>query len=227
MPIITETIAYQSGVEQLAGFLARPEGAGPFPGVVVIHEAFGLNENIRGIARRFADTGYAALAVDLFANRNRVACMFRFFSGIFFNSLEHGGIHDLKAALTFLAGQPFVDDTRVGAVGYCMGGSFAMAWACTDDRLKVIAPYYGMNPRPLEAVARLCPVVGSYPEADFTAPHGRKLDAMLEDHHIPHDIKIYPGARHSFFNEQRANYNADAAQDSWQRVQAYFKAHLG
>jgi carboxymethylenebutenolidase len=194
--------------------------------VVVIHEAFGLNANIKDICRRFAGEGYVALGVDLFYGRNRAVCMFRFMGGMLFNSLEHQGIHDLKAVLDYLASQPFVDGARLGAVGYCMGGAFAIAWACTDHRLKAIAPYYGLSPRPLEAVARLCPVVGSYPDPDFTTADGRKLDALLDTYNVPHDIKIYPGARHSFFNDQGPRYNADAAQDSWQRVLAFFKGHV-
>src|ERR1700693_3749285 len=142
------------------GYLALPDEPGPNPGVVVIHEAYGLNENIKDITRRFAEQGYAALAVDLFAGNNRVVCMFRLMGGLLFNSLSHRGIQDLKAALTYLTEQPLVESARVGAVGYCMGGGLAIAWACTDDRLKAIAPYYASNPRPLEAVARLCSVVG-------------------------------------------------------------------
>ena len=226
MPSITQTVSFPSGTAHLAGYLAQPEGPGPFPGVIVIHEAFGLNENIRDISRRFAGEGYAALGVDLFYGRNRAVCMFRFMGGMLFNSLEHQGIHDLKAALSYLAAQPFVDGARLGAVGYCMGGAFAIAWACTDNRLKAIAPYYGRSPRPLEAVARLCPVVGSYPDPDFTTPEGRKLDELLDGYNIPHDIKIYPGARHSFFNDTRPSYHAEAAQDSWQRVLAFFKEHV-
>jgi carboxymethylenebutenolidase len=215
-----------SSAAQLEGYLARPEGDDPFPAVVVIHEIHGLNDNMKDIARRFAGQGYAALAVDLFAGRNHAVCMFRFLGGVLFNSLDHGGIRDLKAALTWLAQQPGVDGARLGAIGYCMGGSFAVAWACADSRLKAIAPYYGMNPRPLAAVARACPVVGSYPEADFTAAHGRKLDAELSTHHIAHDIKIYPGAKHSFFNDQGRNYDLVASADSWRRVLAFFEEHI-
>lgn len=223
-----QMISFQSGTHQREGYLARPEGDGPFPGIVIIHEAFGLNENIKDIARRFADQGYVAFAVDLFAGRNRVICMFRFMSGQLLNSLNSSGVHDLKAALSFLSAQPGVDDSRLGAVGYCMGGSFAIAWACADDRLKAIAPYYGTNPRPLEAVARLCPVVGSYPGNDFTASSGRKLDVELDRFNVPHDIKIYPGAKHSFFNDtSRSSYNEAAAKDSWERVLAFFGEHIG
>jgi len=220
--------SFQSGSRQLEGYLARPKGDRPFPGIIIIHELFGLNENIKDIARRFADEGYVAFAVDLFAGRNRAICMFRFMGGLLLNSLNNGGVHDLKAALTFLSAEPGVNDARLGAVGYCMGGSFAIAWACTDDRLKAIAPYYAGNPRPLEAVARLCPVVGSYPDKDFTTKQGQKLDVELERYHVPHDIKIYPGAKHSFFNDTlKDNYNEAAAKDSWERVLAFFGEYIG
>ena len=107
-----------------------------------------------------------------------------------------------------------------------MGGAFAIGWASSEDRLKAIAPYYGRSPRPLEAVARLCPVVGSYPDPDFTTAEGRNLDTLLDTYNIPHDIKIYPGARHSFFNDQGPRYHVEAARDSWQRVLAFFKEHV-
>src|SRR6266849_4470148 len=210
MEAVAQMTTLQFGSRQLEGYLARPEGEGPFPGMVVIHEAYGLNENMKDIARRFAEQGYVALAVDLFAGRNRAICMFRFMGGLLLNSLNNNTIADLKASLTFLSEQAGVDDARLGAVGYCMGGSFAIAWACTDDRLKAIAPYYAMNPRPLEAVARLCPVVGSYPDNDFTTSHGQKLDVELDRYHVPHEVKIYPGAQHS-----------------WERVLRFFEEHIG
>ena len=75
---------------------------------------------------------------------------------------------------------------------------------------------------------RACPIVGSYPENDFTASMGRKLDAVLDDYHIDHDIKVYPEAKHSFFNDRRpASYNAEASADAWQRTLAFFKEQLG
>lgn len=209
------------------GFAALPEGIGPHPGVVVIHEAYGLNENIKETTRRFADNGYAALAVDLFSDRNRALCMARYMTGMLRGAVERPGIGDLKAALTHLAAMPEVDPERIGAIGFCMGGGFAVAWACTDDRLKAIAPFYAANPRPIDAVKRACPVVGSYPEKDFTASAGRALDQALTRHGIDHDIKIYPGARHSFFNDTKRTYNKQAADDSWSRVLSFFGTHLG
>ena len=227
MPLISETITFHSGKQQLAGYLVLPEGSGPHPAIVVIHEAYGLNDNIRGIARQYAEAGYAALAVDLFAGRNQVVCMFRFFGGMLWKSTDHGGIHDLRAALDWLAVHPKVDPQRLGAAGYCLGGSLAAAWSCVDQRLKAIAPHYGMNPRPLEAVRRACPVVGSFPAEDFTAEGGRKLDIALTEYAIPHDIKIYEGAKHSFMNEGTPSYHPAAAGDSWQRTLTFFREHIG
>ena len=225
--MVTEMSSFSSGGRTLAGYIARPDGAGPFPGVLVIHEAWGLNENIKEIARRFAGEGYVALAVDLFSGRSGVLCMFSLFWGMLTNATGHGGIRDLKAALDQLAQQPGVDPARLGAVGYCLGGGLAIGLACADGRLKAIAPYYGMNPNPLSALERACPVVGSYPEKDFTAKAGRALEAELERCEIPHDIKIYEGAKHSFFNDQNpASYNADAALDSWERVKVFFNEHI-
>jgi carboxymethylenebutenolidase len=215
------------GVLKGGGYLALPDAPGAHPGVVVIHEAYGLNENIKDIAGRFVDQGYAALAVDLFGGRNRAVCMARYMTGMLAGSVNRYGIGELKAALTYLTGLPEVDQERVGAIGFCMGGGFAIAWACTDRRLKAIAPFYGANPRPLDAVQRACPVVGSYPEKDFTASAGRALDKELERHNIAHDIKIYPGAGHSFFNDRGRAYNKAAAADSWSRVLAFFGEHLG
>ncbi len=208
-------------------YLALPDASGPHPGVVVIHEAYGLTEQIKDVAGRLADEGYAALAVDLFTGRNRALCMARYMGGLLIGSVNRAGIDDLKGALTFLARQPEVDAHRIGALGFCMGGGFAIAWACTDARLKAIAPFYAANPRPIEVVQRLCPVVGSYPGSDFTARSARALDQALTRFNVQHDIKIYPETRHSFFNDTLRSYDRSAATDAWRRVLEFFGSHLG
>src|SRR5258706_8834436 len=133
--------------------------------------------------------------------------MTRYMAGMLLGSVNRYGVSDLKSALTYLAKNRAIDAKRLGAIGFCMGGSFAIAWACTDSRLKAIAPFYAVNPRPLDVLSRLCPVVGSYPEKDFTSTAGRKLDHALDEYNIAHDIKIYPGAAHSFMNENAPSYN--------------------
>lgn len=209
------------------GYLALPEGAGPHPAVVVIHEAYGLNDQIKDVTRRFADVGYAAFAVDLFTDRVRAVCMARYMAGLLTGSINRYGIADLKSALTYLAKLDEVDAQRMGAIGFCMGGGFAITWACSDSRLKAIAPFYATNPRPLDVTRRLCPVVGSYPEKDFTAKAGRRLDEALAREGIKHDIKIYPDARHSFFNDTGRTFDRKAADDSWSRVLSFFGEQLG
>jgi len=207
-------------------YLALPDASGPHAAVVVIHEASGLDDHIKRITGRFADAGYAALAVDLFTGRNRAICMARYMAGMLIGSVNRYGVDDLKSALTYLAKLPEVDAQRMGAIGFCMGGGFAIAWACTDSRLKAIAPFYGVNPRPLGVVKRLCPVVGSYPENDFTARAGRSLEQALTREKITHDIKIYPKTRHSFFNDTSRAYEKEAADDSWRRVMKFFDEQL-
>ncbi len=219
-----QDISFEAESRALNAYVARPEGTAPFPGVLVIHEAFGLTPDIRRVTDRLAGEGYVALAVDLFSGRNAAVCMARLMGGMLTDSLDHAGVRDLRVALGALAGQAGVDGGRLGAIGFCMGGSLALALSCTDRRLKAVAPYYAMNPRPLEAVRRACPVVGSYPQPDFTTRHGQRLEAELAASGVPHDIRVYPGTRHSFFNADNARtYDPAAAADSWARVLAFFR----
>jgi carboxymethylenebutenolidase len=210
----------------MQAFFAIPAVSGQFPGLVIIHEIFGLNDNIRDIARRFAGNGYAALAVDLFSSANRAICLMRIFHGLLIRPLKNGIVADLQSALDYLGAVPEVDRTRLGAIGFCMGGSYALQLACTVDGLRAASVFYGMNPRPLEAVSRACPIVGNYPERDFSANAARQLEPMLERYHVPHDIKIYPGARHSFFNDQGSAYQDEAATDAWARTLEFFNTYL-
>ena len=216
-----------NGKGTMESFFVKPEGPVPFPGLVVIHEAFGLNDNIRGIASRFAEQGYAALAVDLFSNRNRVLCMLQAFHGMLIRPLHNPMLADLSSSIHFLQNQTGVDSSRIGAVGFCMGGGYALQLAVTDRGMKAASVFYGTAPRPLEAFAESCPILGSYPEKDFTSSGARELDAVLEKNDIPHDIKFYENTQHSFFNRQRTPFEVEASKDAWQRMLSFFKEYLG
>ena len=222
----TVSVPRADGKGTMESFFVQPAGAGPFPGLVVIHEAFGLNDNIREIASRFAEQDYAALAVDLFSNRNRVVCMLQAFHGMLIKPLQNPVLADLSSSLAFLQEQAGVDANRIGAVGFCMGGGYALQLAVTDKGLKAASAFYGAAPRPLEAFAESCPIVGSYPERDFTVAGARELDAVLTQHNIPHDIKFYGNTRHSFFNRPRTSFEVEASKDAWQRMLAFFREHL-
>jgi len=215
-----------NGKGEMESFLAKPEGAGPFPGVIVIHEIFGLNDNIRDISRQFAEQGYAALGVDLFSNRNRMICMMQIIHGMLIRPLNNSMLDDLKSSVAFLQKQPGVDAKRIGAVGFCMGGTYALQLAITDKGMKAASIFYGANPKPLEAVAEACPIIGNYPDKDFTTKAARELEASLTKYNVPHDIKIYDDTQHSFYSQQRTPFEVDASKDAWQRMLSFFQEHL-
>jgi carboxymethylenebutenolidase len=124
--------------------------------------------------------------VDLFEGRNRAACMARMFIDGMAGNLNYYGVLALKAALGRVAGHPEVDADRIGAIGFYLGGSIVLTWACTDGRPGAIAPFYGAAPKPREATRRLCPVVGSWPGKDFTTKAAGVLEADLTAAGIPH-----------------------------------------
>lgn len=210
----------------MESFFAKPAGAGPFPGVIVIHEIFGLNDNIREIAQQFANEGYAALAIDLFANRNRMVCLMQIFYGMMLRPLNNPMLADLNSAFNFLGQVGGVDAKRIGAVGFCMGGTYALQLAVTNDGMKAASVFYGVNPKPLDVVAQACPIVGSYPDKDFTTQAARDLEASLTSSNVPHDIKIYDNTQHSFFSRQRTPFEVEASKDAWQRMLTFFGEHL-
>ena len=210
----------------MESLFVKPEGTGPFPGVVVIHEIYGLNDNIRGIATRFAEQGYAAMAVDLFSNRNRAMCMMQIVHGMLIRPLKNATLADLRSTFDFLQKQTGVDSKRVGVVGFCMGGGYALQLAVTEKGMKAASSFYGAVPKPLEAFVESCPIMGSYPVKDFSAQGARELDAALEKNNIPHDIKFYENTLHSFFNHPRTPIEEQAAADAWQRMLTFFETHL-
>ena len=226
--IRTETILVPraNGKGEMDSFFARPEGTGPFPAIIVIHEIFGLNDNIREIAGQFAEQGYAALAVDLFSNRNRMVCMMQIVHGMMIRPLNNLMLDDLKSAIAVLQKQPGVDADRVGSVGFCMGGAYALQLAITDKGMKAASVFYGANPKPLEAVAEACPIIGSYPDKDFTTKAARELEASLTNYNVPHDIKVYDNTQHSFYSQQRTPFEVEASKDAWQRMLSFFQEHL-
>ncbi|MBS2007489.1 MAG: dienelactone hydrolase family protein [Cyanobacteria bacterium SZAS TMP-1] len=225
--MLKSDILVPSGAVTLKAFLARPEGAGPYPALVVIHEIVGLTDHIKEITCRLAEEGYAALAIDLFSPGNTAICIWKCLAAVRTGKTDHFGVHYLQSGLDYLARQPWADPGRLGAIGFCMGGNFATSLACEDKRVKTIAPFYGLTPAKAE-LNKLCPLVGSYPEKDLTRKSGEELNATLNKCGIDHDIKIYPGARHCFLNESLPFlYNDEAAKDSWKRTMDFFDRYLG
>lgn len=219
----------------LPGYLAAPEGEGPWPGVVVLHEVFGLNDDIRRITDRFAAHGYLAFAPSLFRN-GKPACI----AGAF-RSLATGSgkaVDQIVAAAEALR----VDDRttgKVGSAGFCMGGGFCLLLAGRDV-FDATAPNYGPFPPAIGVPTRSCPIVASYGAADRLLPKAaEKLEEGLAPSGVARDIKEYPGVGHSFMNEWKTpsalhvveriaglHHGAPQAEDAWRRILAFFDTHL-
>lgn len=213
----------------LKAYLSAAAGAGsPPPGILVIHEIFGLNHQIKRTADRFAEAGYTALVVDLFSRGNRSFCILRLSFQSFFRDGRGSGFNDLQLARAHLQQLPDVDATRVGVIGFCFGGGYALMMASRDDAVRAASVFYGRAPRDLDELANACPIVGSYGERDFPGAGSgpktaEKIAAKLQQLDKPFSMKVYPGAMHGFFNEERAaTYDPTAAADAWQRTIGFF-----
>jgi carboxymethylenebutenolidase len=221
----------------LRGHLATPSAGGPWPGVVVIHEAFGLTDDIKRIADRFAEHGYLALAPGFFPEgQSRLACVRAAFREL--NAGAGPTFDALDAARAWLAGR---DDCTgsVGVAGFCMGGGFALL-AAPRSGFGAASVNYGRVPEDAERVlAGACPIVGSYGGKDRgLRGHGERLERALTKLGVDHDVKTYPDAGHSFLNHNSggvafvlskvfgAGYHGPSAEDAWRRILAFFDAHL-
>jgi carboxymethylenebutenolidase len=218
----------------LRGYVATPPTPGPWPGVVVVHEIFGLTDDIRTQADRFAAAGYLALAPDLLAWGSTPRCLMATLRA---SAVGRGrALDDLEAARDYLVAR---DDCsgRVGIIGFCLGGGLAMLLA--PKGFAVSSVNYGHLPRdPKARLAGACPIVASYGAKDIQLKGAAaKLDAILADLDVERDVKEYPTARHGFLfpHESRASrwsepwlvrYDAEAAADAWQRIYAFFDHHL-
>ena len=217
------------------GYLAVPAGSGPWPGVVVIHEAFGLNSDIRSQADRLAAEGYLALAPDLYAGVPWVRCLRSAFRQL--HARSGPAFDTLDAARELLAKR--VDSTgKTGVIGFCMGGAFALLCAPRGE-YSAASVNYGEVPKDAEeALAGSCPVVASYGDKDqMGSAHPKRLEAALTALNVPYDLKVYPGAGHSFMSRKppllaplavvtRMDYKPEAAEDAWQRILAFFGTYL-
>jgi len=219
--------------------LALPGDGARRPAVIVIHEIFGLNDDIRRMTARVADLGYVALAPDLFDTGGaRALCVLRAILAV--RRREGPAFADLEAARTWLARRPDVDAGRTGVVGFCLGGGFALLYAVRAP-LKAAGVFYGEVPKSADKIRGVCPVVAGYGGRDrLFAGQGRRLDELLAALAVPHDVRVYPDAGHSFMSRHTGllatlgawgpmavGFDPDAEADSWRRIEAFFRTHLG
>ena len=227
-PVKTETASYKSGNETVSGFLALPEGTGMHPALVVIHEWWGLNDQIKDETRKFAAQGYVALAVDLY--RGKVAATPDEAHELMRGVPDDRGIRDLNAAFAYLAARHDVRADKIGSVGWCMGGGWSIKLAMSEPKLAACAVNYGSLPTEPANIAKIqAPVLGNFGADDrgITPDSVRAFDAAMKAAGKSADVKIYDGAGHAFENpNNKDGYRPQAAADAWSRMTAFFKKTL-
>jgi len=224
------------------GYLALPSGPHPdglppaFPGVVVVHDAFGMTPDLRRQADRLAVGGYIALAPDLWHGRAWPRCLRPAFGQLAAGS---GPVFDeIDAAAAWLSGLDACTG-KIGVIGFCLGGGFALLCAPRPGWSAASVNYAPVPGDALRMLAGACPVVASYGGKDLSARRQLpRLEQALTELNVPHDVKVYPGASHGFMNEFEGatriltkvmglSYDPVASSDSWRRIFAFFGEHLG
>ncbi len=223
---------------EMAAYLSRPRSAGPWPGVVIIHDAAGVTRDLQSQAEWLASEGFLALAPDLFYWGKRWRCLFAAI-----RDPAHP-LPDLDAARAWLRAR--ADCTgKTGVIGFCMGGGLALMLAADHGFAVASVNYGGLTRHSERALGRACPIVASYGARDRW-PGVRKVPGILEPAltagGIDHDIKVYPDAGHGFLNDHdpddlsrldkliaklaAAGYHEPSTRDARRRIIAFFRAHL-
>lgn len=225
----TRTVSYQSGDETVKGFLAEPQSPGKHPALVVIHEWWGLTPWVKEQAVKLAGHGYVALAVDLY--RGQVTSDPSVAHQLARGLPQDRALRDLQAAFSYLAAQPDVNKKKIGDIGWCMGGGFAIELAENEQRLAASVVNYGALPADADTVQKIkAPVLVSTGALDrgITPAMVHNFEAAMRRAGKQVDAKIYPGAAHAFENpDNKEGYRPAAAKDAWRRTVAFLAQNLG
>lgn len=234
---LSEASEERGGSTPLHGYLALPDGESPWPGIVVVHEIFGLDDNTRAHTDRLAALGYAALAVDLYSAGGARRCLLSTMRSVLAGSGR--AFTDIETARLALLARADVTD-RIGIIGFCMGGGFALLSA-DADRYAAASVNYGMLPKDLQAIDTWCPVVASYGGQDRALPGAaQRLEVALSEQGVDHDVTEYDNVGHSFLNELPTGprpvqplarvlgiaASPEVIADAWRRIDSFFRLHL-
>lgn len=211
---------------QYQGYYVHAQGTGKHPGLVMIHEWWGLNGNIKREADRYSRNGYNVLAVDLFGGIATTADEAMKMVG---DVKQDVALEQMLSASTFLRNIKG-SNGKVGSLGWCFGGGQSLTLALNDPKLNAIVMYYGQPVTDVNQLARIkAPLLGIFGEADRTISLAsvKTFDKALTDAGVVHEIHTYPGAAHAFANPTNTSaYKADAAADANKRASAFLKKYL-
>jgi len=228
--VVSEDVSYAT-VEgtTVTGYLSRPAGAeGPVPGLIVIHEWWGLNDNIRAMTDRLAGEGYIALAVDLYGGQ--MAADPDGAQSLMQAAMQNvpAAEENLRQAFTYLKEE--AGATRVGTIGWCFGGGWSLNTALLlPDQVEATVIYYGRVTDDRAGLATLqMPILGLFGGEDQGIPVDsvKVFEEALDSLGKNAEIHIYEGADHAFANPSGMNYQPEAAGDAWQRTVAFLAEHL-
>lgn len=227
-PADTALVTLASSAGETHAFVAWPRGSGTAPGIVVVHEWWGLNRQIRGVARRLAREGYVAIVPDLY--HGRLAADAEDAHALSRALDADAAVADLAAALVWLRAQPRAARTRTGVLGFCMGGGLAQALAVGRPEVAACVVYYGTPEADSARLARLdAPLLGHFGADDrgIAVERVERFRERLREAGRKAEIHVYPGAGHAFANEEReGSYHPDAARVAWARTLAFLQKHL-
>jgi carboxymethylenebutenolidase len=213
----------------ITAYQAQPAGQGPFAAILLIHENRGLTEHIRDVARRFAKVGYVGLAPDLLSRAGGTAQFAdESETTTAISELDQGGvISDMQSSITWLQQQPYVQEGRLGGIGWCWGGGQAWRLATADPRMNAVVSFYGPNP-PLENVPNIqAAVLGIYGEEDSRITDQEPdLEEALTDAGKTHEMIVFEGANHAFFNDTGERFDPEAAEKAWSATLNWFDEYL-
>jgi carboxymethylenebutenolidase len=225
----TQTVTYQSGNETVSGYLAVPSTPGKHPALILIHEWWGLVPWAKDQAKKFAAAGYVALAVDLY--RGKTTDDPKVAREMATTLPADRAMRDLEAAFDFLAARNDVEANKIGTVGWCFGGGWALRLATHEPRMAACAINYGeltTDPAAIDAIR--CPVLANFGAEDTVIPPAkvRAFEAAMKKAGKSIDVKIYPGAGHAFeTSTDKTRYRPAASADAWKRMIAFFQRTLG
>jgi carboxymethylenebutenolidase len=223
-----QAVTFPSGDSTGQGLLYLPKGPGPHPALIVIHEWWGLNDWIKQEAAGYAEKGYVALAVDLY--HGKVADTPDLAHELSRGLPQDQGVRDLTSAMAWLKARKDVDSKRIGAVGWCMGGGYAIQLAVAAPSLKAVAVNYGALPTDKSALEQIhATVLGNFGGEDrgITPDSVRAFEAAMQSLGKPVDAKIYPDAGHAFENPNNTSgYRPADAADALDRVDRFFAQTL-
>ncbi|MFY9269437.1 MAG: dienelactone hydrolase family protein [Candidatus Manganitrophaceae bacterium] len=214
--------------EPLSAFLCRPKSPGRLPGLILLHEWWGLNDQIKEVARRLAKERFVVLAPDLYFRFGQIVTKNGAEAAKLMNALDpEQTLSDLMAALHHLKTVPEVDPDRIGVIGFSMGGSQALRLACRTGEIRCAASFYGRIPPNSEIETLAVPILYFWGEEDgwVQQEEVQRLKEGLETFKKSGEVNIYPHTPHAFFNDTRPEvYNPTAAKDAWKRTLAFFKS---